>query len=136
VRPDLERDQEVGVHAHEQRHDREEHHERAVHRHQLDVVFRQDHAARRHRLRQHPAPRHRLARKAELPAHLHRQDPAHEQEEQAHEQELDADDLVVGGKDVLPDEAPVVVMRVRGMRRRGNACHGEASWAACFIQAS
>src|SRR5213594_384123 len=80
--------------------------------------------------------RDRLPREAQLPAHLHREQPAHQQEEQADEQELDPDDLVIGREDVLADERPVVVMRVRAVGRRGNGRHCVASWAACFIQAA
>ncbi len=110
--------------------------ERAVHRDELDVVLREDHTAWGHGLRKHSAARHGLAREAELPPHLHRQQSPDQQEEEADEQELDPDDLVVGREDVLPDEASIVVMRVCAVRRRGNARHCEASWAACFIQAS
>jgi len=56
-------------------------------------------------LSEDPAARQRLAREPELPADLHRQEPAHQQEKQADEQKLDTDDLVVGREDVLAPEA-------------------------------
>jgi hypothetical protein len=101
---DLERDQVVGEHAHQQRHDGEEHHERAVHGDQGVIKLGQQDSPRCHRLGQHTPPRHGLRGEAELPAHHHRQQPADEQAHEAHHQELDADDLVVGREDVLADE--------------------------------
>src|SRR5438132_788237 len=65
---------------------------------------------------------------------------ADQKEEQAQEQELNPDDLVVGREDVPPDEAPVVVMCVNGVRRRGCGTHDvDAPFAlatCCCSQAS
>src|SRR5207247_10306172 len=84
---------------------------------------------------------HRLAGETELPADLHRQQSPHQQEEQADEQELDADDLVIGGEDVLAPEAHRRVMRVvsppPSFRPSGcNARPPVPPAACCFLQAA
>ena len=68
--------------------------------------------------------RHRRARVGELPAHQHHQGEAEEQEQQAGDGVLDADDLVIGGEDVLAPEAELLVMGfVRAVRRGcGDRC--------------
>ena len=69
--------------------------------------------ARRHALEQ----RQRGLGIGQLPAHQHHQREAEEQEQQAGDGVLDADDLVVGGEDVLAPEAEFFVMDVvRGVR--------------------
>ena len=58
------------------------------------------------------------ARVGELPAHEHHQRKAEEEEQEASDGVLDADDLVVGGEDVLTPEAELLVMGfVRDVRR-------------------
>ena len=58
------------------------------------------------------------ARVGELPAHEHHQRKAEEEEQEAGDGVLDADDLVVGGEDVLAPEAELLVMGfVRDVRR-------------------
>jgi len=136
VRPDLERDQEVGEHAYQQRHDGEEHHERAVHRDELDVVLREDHSPWGHGLRKHSAARHGLAREAELPPHLHRQQSPTNRKKRLTNKNWIPMILWSVEKMYFRTKASIVVMRVCAVRRRGNARHCEASWAACFIQAS
>src|ERR1039458_600544 len=70
-------------------------------------------------------PGERLPRKGELPAHEKHQTEAEEEEGKAAPQILDADDLVIGGENVAPPKAElvmivgVVVMRRVAMRRCG-----------------
>jgi hypothetical protein len=97
--------------ADQQRHDREEDHERRVHGDERVVELGQDDAAGRGGIREDPADeRKRLAREAQLPPHHPRQNPAEEQERQARQQELLGDHLVIGREDVRPDEAELVVV--------------------------
>jgi hypothetical protein len=104
VRPDLERDEEVGVDADQERHDGEEHHDRAVHADQRIVELGQDVAIRHHGLGKQPAARERIGRPGELITDQHGQQAAHNQEEQAQEEKLYPDHLVVGREDVFPHE--------------------------------
>ena len=80
--PIMQRDAEVAEAADQDRRDREEDHDRAVHREQRRVRRRRDHAARR-REQQLADQRHRLARVGELPADQHRHQAADGQERQA-----------------------------------------------------
>ncbi len=129
-RADLERDQVVAEHAHQERHDGEEHHEGAVHGDQRVVELREQDAARRHRLGKQPAAGHRGSGEPELPADHDGRQAAHREEDQAHQQELDADDLVVGRKDVLPDEAQLVGLGVMtgALVCQRCSCHGAAPY--------
>ena len=89
----------------------EEHHDGAVHRTELVVELRQHRPARHAPLAEQVADqRQRRARVGELPAHEHHQRKAEEQEQEPRDGVLDADDLVVGGKDVLAPEAQLLVM--------------------------
>ena len=84
----------------------EEDHDGAVHRAELVVELREHRPARHARLAEEVADeRQRRARVSELPAHQHHQRKAEEQEQEAADAVLDADDLVVGGEDVLAPEA-------------------------------
>ena len=86
--------------------DAEEDHDGAVHRPELVVEVREHRPARHARLAEEAAEhRQRGARVGELPAHQHHQREAEEEEQQGGDGVLDADDLVVGGEDVLPPEA-------------------------------
>jgi hypothetical protein len=105
----LQRYEQVPEEADQKRHDREEDHDRAVHRHQRVVELGQQDASRRHGLREDRTPGHGLARIAQLPSHHHREQAAHDEEEEAHEHELLRDRLVIGGEDVLADERDVVI---------------------------
>ena len=103
----------------------EEDHDGAVHRPELVVELGEHRPARHARLAEDPAEqRQRGARVGELPAHEHHQRKAEEEEQQAGDGVLDADDLVVGGEDVLAPEAELLVMGfVRGVRRGcGDSC--------------
>src|SRR6185503_20193807 len=65
--------------------------------------------------------RQRLAGEGEVPAHQHHQAEAEEQEEQAGDGVLDADHLVIGGKDVVAPETERVMLvpGVVAVGRRG-----------------
>ena len=110
---DLERHHEVAEAADGQRHDAEEHHDRAVHRAELVVELRQHDAARR-LVRAEPAAddRNRVARIGQLKPHQHHQAEAEEEKQEAGDGVLNADDLVVHGKHVLAPEAQLFVMSV------------------------
>ncbi len=115
---DLEGDQVVREHTHQQQHDREEHHERPVHGDERDVELGKHDPVGRHGLGEQPAEGHGPAGPRELPAHQHRQQSTHQQEEEAQEEELDPDDLVVRGEDVLSDEGHLVMFLDDGDPRR------------------
>ena len=103
----------------------EEDHDGAVHRPELVVELREHRPARHARLAEEAADqRQRGARVGELPAHEHHQRKAEEEEQHAGDGVLDADDLVVGGEDVLAPEAELLVMGfVRDVRLGwGDAC--------------
>src|SRR5439155_10294374 len=79
----------------------------------------------------------RLDRPSELPADQHRQQPADYQEEQPHEQEPNADGLVVGGEEVLLDEAQLMVLVRVGLVMSMNA--GDRMWNcghSCILNCS
>ena len=101
-----------------QRHHAEEDHDGAVHRPELVVELGEHGPARHARIAEELAEqRQRGARVGELPAHEHHQRKAEEEEQEAGDGVLDADDLVIGGKDVLAPEAELLVMGfVRGVR--------------------
>jgi hypothetical protein len=59
----------------------------------------------------HPL-RQRLVREGDAPAHHHHQVKSEGQEQHRRDAILDADHLVIGGKNVLPEESGVVVVIV------------------------
>ena len=69
-------------------------------------------------------------RPAELRADQHGQEPADEQEDQRREQELDADDLVIGGEDVLADKAQLRMCVGLGFMGKADA-HARSSLKRC-----
>jgi len=88
-----------------QRHHAQEDHDRPVHRAEGIVEFRRNrpvagHGRAEHFFQQRSEKRHRLLRMGNLPAHQQHQAKAKQQEEQRREAVLDADDFVVGGKNV------------------------------------
>ncbi len=116
----LERDHEVPESSDSEGDHPEEDHDGAVHRPELVVELREHRPARHARLAEDPAEqRQRGARVGELPAHEHHQRKAEEEKQQAGDRVLDADDLVVGGEDVL---APEAESRRDGLRARRAAC--------------
>jgi hypothetical protein len=107
-RADLQRHQVVAEGAHGEGHDAQEHHDGAVHGPELVVELGDDDPPRR--LEQIADQRHRLVRIGERPPHHHHQREAEEEEDQRREPILDADDLVVLGKDVLGPEPRLFVV--------------------------
>ena len=108
---DLEREHEVPESSDGEGDHAEEDHDGAVHRPELVVELGEHRPARHARLAEERADqRQRHARVGELPAHEHHQRKAEEQEQEAGDGVLDADDLVVGGEDVLAPEAELLVM--------------------------
>ncbi len=136
----LERDDEVPESSDSEGDDPEEDHDGAVHRPELVVELGEHRAARHARLAEEPAEqRQRGARVGELPAHEHHQRKAEEEEQQAGDGVLDADDLVVGGEDVLAPEPERLVMRfVRDVRpwvRRQLLVHSCGCSPDCYFAA-
>ena len=122
----LEREHEVPESSDGEGHHAEEDHDGAVHRAELVVELGEHRPARHARLAEEPADqRQRGARVGELPAHQHHQRKAEEQEQEAGDGVLDADDLVVGGEDVLAPEAELLVMGF--VRACGLVCD-DAAW--------
>ena len=117
VRTDLERDEQIAEDPHQQRHDREEDHDGAVHGDQRVVELGQhDGAIGRgchHFVGEEHAPGHGLARETQLPPDHRREQSPHHEEEEAHEEELGADDFVVARENVTPNPRDVVGGRVR-----------------------
>ena len=96
-----------------QRHDAQKHHDRPVHRAEGIVKVGRNRAAwppaGRGLFQQRPEERHRLARMRNLPAHHQHQEKSEQQETQRGEAVLDADDLVIGRKNVAAPETRVVM---------------------------
>ena len=110
-RADHQRHHVVAEAADRQRHDAQEHHDRAVHGAELVVELRQHDAARRvRRAEQRSDDRDRLHRERELVAHQRHQAESEEQKQQARDGVLNPDDLVVLGKNPLRHEALFVMM--------------------------
>ena len=100
-RANLERHDVVAKGAESERHDTEEHHDGAVHGPELVVELREKNAAGRVGLTEPSADeRDRLCREGLLPSDQHHEGETHQQEEQAGEPVLQADDLMVRGKNV------------------------------------
>ena len=126
-RADHQRHDVVAERRERQRHDAEEHHDGAVHRAEGIVKVGRNRAARRRLaedfFEQRAEHRHRHARMRDLPAHQHHQEKSEQHEAERHETVLDADDLVVGGENILAPETRLVVfgVAVAVVRvRRGN----------------
>ena len=79
-------------------------------------------------------PTERLPRKGKLPAHEEHQPEAEEEEEETGPEILDADDFVVGGKDVGPPKAELVmlvrVIVMGGVAVRGGGVRGSGGFGA------
>ena len=98
-----------------QRHDAEKHHDRPVHRAEGIVKLRRNRAVAGHRRPEHffqqrAEQRNRLARMRNLPAHQQHQEKSEQQENQRREAVLDADDFVVGGKNVAAQKTRIMVL--------------------------
>ena len=100
-RANLERHDVVAEGAEGERHDAEEHHDGAVHGPELVVELREKNAAGSVGLAEPSADeRDGLCREGLLPSDQHHEGETHQQEEQAGEPVLQADDLMVRGKNV------------------------------------
>ena len=100
-----------------QRHHAEENHDGAVHRAERIVKVRRNRAVARHRrpqnfFQQRADKRHRRARMRNLPAHQQHQEKAKQQKAQSREPVLNADNLVVGGKNIAAPETGLVMTGV------------------------
>ena len=113
-RADHERHDVVAKRGERQRHDAEENHDRAVHRAEGIVKVGGNRAAGRRLaedfFQQRPDDRHCHTRMRNLPAHEHHQEKSKLHEAQRGKTVLDADDLVVGGKNVFAPETRLVVL--------------------------
>ena len=133
-RADLERSDKVAERPEGQRHNGQKHHDRPVHGPEGIVEARHHHPdmARRiladHVLAEHPEKqladnRDGMAGISQLPAHHRHQAEPHEQKHQPGDAVLEADDFVVGGKDVLLPETRLLVGRgVSVVRCRFHVC--------------
>ena len=115
-RADQQRHDVIAERRERQRHDAQKHHDRPVHRAE-GIVKVGGHRAPGGGLAENffhqPADgRDRLARMRHLPAHQQHQEKSEQHETQRSQTVLDADDLVVGGKNVGAPEAEVFVMPV------------------------
>jgi hypothetical protein len=121
-RADLERNQVVAEGGERQRHDGQEHHDRAVHGAKGVVEVRRDHPFGRGAAEQPGQQRshhgHWLARMGDLPAHHQHQAEAEQQKTQGGQTVLNADDLVVRGEDVCAPETRLFVARFMNLGMR------------------
>ena len=123
-RADLERRHKIAKGAKRQRHNREEDHDRPMHRAVGIVEVGTDHAhgalgvladhVRAVNLEKQVADEgHSLSGMADLPAHQQHEAEAEKHEKQRGDAVLNADDFVVGGKDVFPPKPQFVMRFVR-----------------------
>ncbi len=102
---DLDRQEVVAEAALRRRREHEEHHDRAVHRHQRQVKLRSHHAAGRARRKQRLQNGPTRSRPGQVQSHEQRHRHADQHCRQRQHDVLDADDLVVDAEDVLTYEA-------------------------------
>ena len=118
-RADLEGDDEIAEGRKRQRNDAQKHHDRSVHR--AERVIQRSRSPRRFGAMSDPNRffeqrcnyRDGLGRVGDGPAHRHHQAETEKQEQPMRVTAmLDADDLVVGGKNVFPQEAQLLVVMI------------------------
>ncbi len=126
-RSDLQRGHEIAESAEGQRHNGQEDHDCSVHgaegvievRHDdTNVAVRvlPDHVIAEQAMEKIPNNGDRVARISNLPAHDHHQAETEKEKHQRGNAVLDADDLVIGGKDILLPKPRLLMARVVGVR--------------------